>query len=100
MGWAIFIIWCVLATVVASWIGYSVKGRPLTGFLLGIALGWVGVLVIALVPPTAEKRVQRRLRDDAVTLEVQRRKMGAEPWSADTWTAEAPPAGGERQFLS
>ena len=82
MGYVVFFIWCVLATATASWIGWKVKGRPLTGFLLGIVLGWIGVLIIALLPPTAEKRVQRRLRDGAVELEAQRRRAGLEPWTA------------------
>jgi hypothetical protein len=88
MGWVVFSIWVFVAAGVGAWIGYSVKGRPLTGFLLGIFLGWIGVLIIALVPPTAEKKVQRRLRDDAIENEVQRRKQGAEPWTVGPphWT--------------
>jgi uncharacterized membrane protein YeaQ/YmgE (transglycosylase-associated protein family) len=93
MGWTVFIVWCVIATAVATWIGFSVKGRPLTGFLLGILLGWIGVLVTALLPPTAEKRVQRRLRDDAISFEAQRRQMGHQPWTGElpaqrTWDTD------------
>jgi hypothetical protein len=91
MGWAIIIIWVAAAAAAASWIGWKVKGRPLTGFLLGIFLGWIGVLVTALLPLTAEKRVQRRLRDEAVALEVQRRKQGRQPWSTDAWSDGTPP---------
>lgn len=82
MGWVVFFIWVVIATAVASWIGYSVKGRSLTGFLLGIFLGWVGVLIIAVLPPTAEKKVQRGVRDTAIADEIARRRAGAEPWTA------------------
>jgi uncharacterized membrane protein YeaQ/YmgE (transglycosylase-associated protein family) len=81
MGWAVFTIWCVLATVVATWAGFSVKGRPLTGFLLGIVLGWIGVVILALLPPTAEKQVQRRMREAAIADEARRRQLGHEPWT-------------------
>lgn len=93
MGWVVFFIWCVLATVTATLIGFNVKGRPLTGFLLGIFLGWVGVLVIALLPKTAEKKVQYAMRDRAIALEAERRRAGAEPWTA-------PLPGREQQPLS
>ena len=82
MGWVVFIIWVVIAPAVASWIGYRVKGRSLTGFLLGIFLGWLGVLIIALLPPTAEMRVRRGVRDEVIAEEVTRRRMGADPWTA------------------
>lgn len=81
MAWVVFFIWCVAATAAGSWIGWRVKGRPLTGFLLGIVGGWLGVLVMLLLPPTAEMRVRRRLRDEAIEAEVVRRRAGAEPWS-------------------
>ena len=81
MGWVVLIVWLVIPTAVGSWIGFSVKGRPLTGFLLGIFLGWIGVGILALLPKTAEKQVQYRLRDDAITSEAQRRKRGYEPWT-------------------
>ena len=81
MGWAVFIVWVVVATAVASYIGFSVKGRPLTGFLLGIFLGWLGVIIIALLPKTAEKKVQYRVRDAAIDAEAQRRQLGYEPWT-------------------
>ena len=91
MGWALFIIWVVVATGTASWIGYKVKGRTLTGFLLGIFLGWIGVLITALLPPTAEKRVQRSMRDTAVAEEAARRQAGYQPWAreptAPPWAA-------------
>lgn len=81
MGAAIFIVWVVLAAAAASWVGWKVKGRPLTGFLLGVLLGWLGVLIIALVPPAPEMRVQRELQRRAIEDEASRRARGAEPWS-------------------
>lgn len=83
MGWAVFIIWVVVATAVASYIGWKVKGRPLTGFLLGIFLGWVGVLITALLPLTDEKRVERKMMADVIAYEAQRRLAGAPPWTSD-----------------
>jgi uncharacterized membrane protein YeaQ/YmgE (transglycosylase-associated protein family) len=83
MGWAIIIIWVAIPAAVGPWIGLRVKGRPLTGFLLGIFLGWIGVLITALLPPTAEMRVRNRIRDAGVAEEADRRRAGAEPWSRD-----------------
>lgn len=80
MGWFIFFLWCVAAAATGAWVGWKVKGRPLTGFVLGVFLGWVGVGITALLPPTAEMRVQRRLRDDAINAEARRRQMGHQPW--------------------
>jgi hypothetical protein len=94
------VIWCAAAAAVAWWIGHGAKGRPLTGLLLGLLLGWIGVLVTALLPPTAEKRVQRRLRDDAVAAEAARRRMlsgqpqpwpGAAPARDFAWPPEPAP---------
>jgi hypothetical protein len=89
MGWVIVAFW-VAATAVASWIGWSVKGRPLTGFLLGIFLGWLGVIITAFLPLTAEKRVQRQVRDTGVAEEAARRRAGLEPWSRDVPPPAAP----------
>lgn len=82
MGWVFAIIWVAIPAAVGPWIGYSRKGRPLTGFLLGIFLGWLGVLITALLPPTAEKRVLLGMQDTAIAEEIMRRRAGAEPWTA------------------
>lgn len=86
MGWVVLIVWLVIPAALGSWIGFSVKGRPLTGFLLGIFLGWIGVAILALLPKTAEKKVQYQIRDAAITTEAQRRQMGYEPWTGGTPT--------------
>jgi len=54
----ILLIWVVAAIFVAGAIGNR-KGRPGTGFLLGLFLGWIGVIIIACIPPTREMLVQR-----------------------------------------
>jgi predicted membrane channel-forming protein YqfA (hemolysin III family) len=54
----IVLIWVVAAAVVATIIG-SRKGRPWTGFLLGLLLGWIGVIIIAVTSPTRARRVER-----------------------------------------
>ena len=47
---------------VATSIGKS-RGRQLLGFLLGIVLGWIGVIIIAVLEPTAEFRREMDLKD-------------------------------------
>jgi hypothetical protein len=54
----ILLIWVLGAVVAASIIGNR-KGRPWTGFILGLLLGWIGVIIIAVTPPTHAMRVQR-----------------------------------------
>lgn len=54
----ILLVWVVAAIFAASAIGNR-KGRPAAGFLLGLFLGWIGVIVIALIPPTRDALVQR-----------------------------------------
>ena len=70
MGYVIFMLWVAAAAAVGAWIGYSVKGRPLTGFLLGVFLGWLGVLILLFLPRTAEKKVQREMRSQAIREET------------------------------
>jgi hypothetical protein len=54
----ILLVWVVAAIFAAGAIGNR-KGRPGTGFLLGLFLGWIGVIIIACIPPTREMLVQR-----------------------------------------
>jgi hypothetical protein len=54
----ILLVWVVAAIFVAGAIGNR-KGRPGTGFLLGLFLGWIGVVIIACIPPTREMLVLR-----------------------------------------
>jgi NhaP-type Na+/H+ or K+/H+ antiporter len=35
------------------------KGRAGGGFALGLLLGWIGVAIIAFMPPTRDMQVQR-----------------------------------------
>jgi predicted membrane protein len=46
---ALLLLWAVSATITAAILGRR-KRRPWTGFLLGLILGWIGVIVIAVVP--------------------------------------------------
>jgi uncharacterized membrane protein YeaQ/YmgE (transglycosylase-associated protein family) len=67
---AIWLILDILAAIVAARIGSRRKGRPNLGLLLGIFLGWIGVIVIALIPPTHDMLVLReterlRIQDEA-----------------------------------
>lgn len=52
-------IWVITGVVVATAIGNRRKGRPWLGFLLGLFFGWIGVIIIAFIPPTRAKLVQR-----------------------------------------
>ena len=54
----ILLIWVVAAAVTSTIIG-SRKGRPWTGFLLGLLLGWIGVIIIAVTSSTRAERVER-----------------------------------------
>ena len=69
---ALIIIAWVVAAIVAARIGSRVKGRPTLGLILGLLLSWVGVVIIAVWPPSHDMlvlreeerlRVQREARD-------------------------------------
>lgn len=65
----IVLIWEVTAVVAAVFISDR-KGRKWAGWLLAVVLGWIGVIILAFVPPTREKLVQRererqQIRDEA-----------------------------------
>lgn len=63
----------LVVVVPPAWAGYAVgrsKGRRGAGFALGLLLCWIGVIVIALVPPTYAEKVRReaerlRIQQDA-----------------------------------
>jgi hypothetical protein len=55
---AVWVIWTITAVITAMLIGDR-KGRHWAGLVLGLLLGWLGVIIIALVPPTHEKLVER-----------------------------------------
>ncbi len=67
----ILLIWVAAAAVTATAIGRR-KGRPWAGFLLGLLLGWIGVIVIAVIPPTHDALVAR----ERERMEVQREAQG------------------------
>ena len=48
------------------------KGRAGGGFAIGLLLGWIGVLIIALIPPTHDALVQRERN----RLQIQREAAG------------------------
>ncbi len=56
----IILLWITPLTL-AGWVG-SQKGRQGLGLTLGVLLGWLGLLIIALIPPTAEGRRAEALR--------------------------------------
>lgn len=66
----LILLW-VLPAVVAVLIGRH-KGRTGTGFLLGVLLGWIGVIIIAVIRPTHDALVRR----ERERLQVQREARG------------------------
>ena len=58
VGAVILLVWVVAAIFAAEAIGRR-KGRPGAGFLLGLILGWIGVIIIACIPPTHDALVKR-----------------------------------------
>jgi hypothetical protein len=54
----LILLWALSAIVAGTVIGRR-KGRPLVGFLLGLVIGWIGVLIIAVVPATRTLQLQR-----------------------------------------
>lgn len=68
----ILLIWVLTAITVGAVIGRR-KGRPWTGFTLGLLLGWIGVIIIAVTRPTHERLVVR----ERERLQVQREALEA-----------------------
>ncbi len=56
---ALIIISWIIAVIVAARIGSRLKGRPNLGIILGLFLSWIGVIIIAVMPPTHDMRVLR-----------------------------------------
>jgi hypothetical protein len=62
----------IVAAIVAARIGSRRKGRPNLGLVLGLLLGWIGVIIIAVMPPTHDMLVLR----ERERLQVQREARG------------------------
>jgi hypothetical protein len=75
----ILLVWVVGAIFAAGAIGNR-KGRPGTGFLLGLFLGWIGVIIIAVTPPTRDMLVLR----ERERLQIQRE-------AAESMGGQSPP---------
>jgi MFS family permease len=75
----ILLVWVVGAIFAAGTIGNR-RGRPGTGFLLGLFLGWIGVIIIAFIPPTRDVQVQR----ERERLQIQRE-------AAESMRPQSPP---------
>ncbi len=54
---ATFVLW-VAIVVGAVWVSGRKKGLALWGWVLGILLGWIGVIIMMVIPPSPES--QRR----------------------------------------
>jgi len=61
--------------IVTGLIGLGIgnrKGRTLQGFLLGLLLSVIGILIIAFLPPTEEMKVRRA--EEKKRIQQQRRR--------------------------
>lgn len=54
----LILVWALSAIVAGTVIGRR-RGRPAVGFLLGLVLGWIGVLIVAVIPAAHALREQR-----------------------------------------
>ncbi len=59
-----------LATIVAARIGSRRKGRPNLGLVLGLLLGWIGVIIIAATPPTRDALILRAYQQQQIQREA------------------------------
>jgi hypothetical protein len=66
----VLLIWVAAAAAAGAVIGAR-KGRRGTGIMLGLVFGWIGVIVIACIPPTHETLVQRERERLRVQREAQ-----------------------------
>lgn len=71
----IFVIWALTGMIVATIIGGR-KGRRGAGFILGLFLGWIGVIIIAVMPPTHDMLVVREEERLEVQREARSREIG------------------------
>jgi hypothetical protein len=55
---ALILIFLVVPWVVGGIVGNR-KGRVALGIMLGVLLGWIGVIIIAIVRPTQAELVRR-----------------------------------------
>jgi hypothetical protein len=54
----LLLLWAAVGGGIGYWIG-SGKGRGGVGFVLGLAFGWIGWIIVALLHPTAEVEARR-----------------------------------------
>jgi MFS family permease len=79
----ILLVWVVGAIFAAGAIGNR-KGRSGTGFLLGLFLGWIGVIIIAFIPPTREMLVLRERERQQIQREATESMRGQSPPGSST----------------
>jgi hypothetical protein len=77
----LLLLWAAVGGGIGYWIG-SGKGRGGVGFALGLAFGWIGWIIVALLHPTVEVEA-RRMAALAAALRrnegVEARRMAALP---------------------
>lgn len=72
----VIVVWLICAGVGAA-IGES-KGRIVAGALLGLVFGVIGLVIIACLPLTLEKRIENAQDEEYIVREAQRRKSELE----------------------
>jgi uncharacterized membrane protein YfcA len=65
----------VIAIIIGAAIGFAIgqhKGRPALGLILGALLGFIGWIIVAVIPPTRAKLVEREQRRLTIQRDAQR----------------------------
>ena len=65
----LILIWSAASTVISTIVGDR-KGRQGTGLALGLLLGWIGVIIAAMMPATRARLVQRERERLAIEREA------------------------------
>jgi hypothetical protein len=65
----ILIVLWILAIVLSVYLGNK-KGHQAPGWIMGILLGWIGVIVMLIVSPTHEKEVRVAAHRNAIEAEA------------------------------
>ena len=82
---AVFIILWILCAAIGYWIGQT-KGRGGEGAALGLLLGFIGIIIIAVMKPTAELQA----RENLMVADAQARLYGMPTAGATPYSPAAP----------
>jgi hypothetical protein len=72
------VIWSEIFSVIAGTMVGKRKGTPVGGFVLGLVLSWVGVIIVACVRPSREELVRREVERQSIKAEARRHVEGTD----------------------